>query len=45
MIDVNTGKNVGKQNLQETIVNTNLRRWRRSPGSCACGTSAGSSST
>ncbi|MGI6199318.1 MAG: Rne/Rng family ribonuclease [Christensenellales bacterium] len=24
VIDVNTGKNVGKQNLQETIVNTNL---------------------
>ena len=45
VIDVNTGKNVGKTNLEETVFATTSRRPRRWRASCACATSAASSSS
>jgi ribonuclease G len=44
-IDVNTGSFVGRRNQEETLFKTNLEAARRSPGSCACATSAASSSS
>ena len=44
VIDVNTGKNVGKSSLEETVFRNNSKRPRRSPTSCVCATSAASSS-
>ncbi len=45
VIDVNTGKNVGKTNLEETVFRTTWRPPRRSPANCASATSAASSSS
>ena len=44
IIDVNTGKSVGKTNLEETVVNTNLEAAREVARQLGCATSAGSSS-
>ena len=43
IVDVNTGKAVGKTNLEETVLNTNLEAARRSRASSDCVTSAASS--
>jgi Ribonuclease G/E len=44
-IDVNTGAFVGHRNLEETIFKTNLEAAQAIAGSCACATSAASSSS
>jgi ribonuclease E len=46
VIDVNTGKFVGKGgNLEETVTRNNLEAAEEIAGSCGCATSAGSSSS
>ena len=45
VVDVNTGKNVGRSNLEETVFRTTSRLPKRWPASSGCGTSAGSSSS
>ncbi len=42
-IDVNTGRFVGKKDVEETVTAPTSRPCRRSPTSCGCATSAGSS--
>jgi len=36
VIDVNTGKNVGRSSLEETVFKNNSRPRSRSPDSCGC---------
>jgi len=45
VIDVNTGRNVGSSNLEETVFRNNSKRRRRSRANFVCATSAGSSSS
>jgi hypothetical protein len=45
VIDVNTGKNVGTSNLEETVFRNNLEAAEEVAASSDCGTSAGSSSS
>ena len=45
VIDVNTGKNVGSSNLEETVFHNNMEAADEIAHSCACATSAGSSSS
>ncbi|MEZ4485621.1 MAG: ribonuclease E/G [Syntrophotaleaceae bacterium] len=40
-IDVNTGRFVGKRNLEDTILKTNLEAVREVAFSCVCAISAG----